>query len=63
MWQIEFVFEGSSGKVSAQVFNDLERMRPDQRISPAGAQIPLQIALLDSAKEGYFSLVELRIGM
>jgi hypothetical protein len=63
VWQIEFAFEGQSGKVSARVVNDLERVRSDQSISPDAAQIPLRIALLDSAKEGYFNLVELRIGM
>jgi hypothetical protein len=62
-WQIEFTFGGQSGKVSARVVNDFERLSPDQRALPDAAQIPLRIALLDSAKEGYFSLIELRIGM
>ena len=59
VWQIEFAFEGQSGKATARVVNDFERVRSAELVS----QIPLRIALLDSAKEGYFSLVELRIGM
>jgi len=61
-WAIQFGFPGSSGKVSARVVNQLDHARPELLTTYTGPAKPLAVQLLNSAPQGYFSLIELRIG-
>lgn len=61
-WEIQFLKTGMAGKVSAKVVDQLTKARGELRGAYTGTPKPITVALLDSAREGYFSLVELRIG-
>ena len=61
-WEIQFVKTGMAGKVSGRVVDQLNKARGELRETYKGTPKPITVALLDSAGEGYFSLVELRIG-
>jgi len=61
-WEIEFGFPGRAGRVSARVVNELDKARSELLQTYTGQPKPLTVALLDTAPQGYFSLIELRIG-
>jgi hypothetical protein len=61
-WEIQFVKVGMAGKVSAQVMDQLNKAQAEFRGTYMGLPKPVTVALLDSAREGYFSIVELRVG-
>lgn len=61
-WEIQFVKVGMAGKVSGRVVDQLNKAQGELRETYTGAPKPISVALLDSAREGYFSIVELRIG-
>ena len=61
-WEIQFVKVGMAGKVSGRVVDQLSKASGELRETYTGAPKPISVALLDSAREGYFSIVELRIG-
>lgn len=61
-WEIQFVETGMAGKVSGKVMDQLDKASGELRGAYTGAPKPVTVALLDSAREGYFSIVEFRIG-
>jgi hypothetical protein len=61
-WSITFEFPGRAGNVTAGVVNELDRARPLLLKTYVGRPKPLKVSLLHTAQQGYFSLVELRIG-
>jgi hypothetical protein len=61
-WEIQFVKVGMAGKVSGKVVDQLNKAQRELRETYTGAPKPISVALLDSAREGYFSIVEFRIG-
>jgi hypothetical protein len=61
-WEIQFVEVGMAGKVSGRVVDQLSKARGELRNTYTGVPKPISVVLLDSAREGYFSIVKLRIG-
>ena len=61
-WEIQFVKVGMAGKVSGRVVDQLSKAQGELRETYTGAPKPISVALLDSARDGYFSIVEFRIG-
>lgn len=61
-WEIQFVKVGMAGKVSGKVVDQLNKARGELSGAYTGTPKPIAVALLDSARDGYFSIVELRIG-
>lgn len=61
-WEIQFVKVGMAGKVSGKVVDQLNKARGELLGTYTGTPKPITVALLDSAREGYFSIVEFRIG-
>ncbi len=61
-WRITFEFPGRAGNVTAGVMNELDRARPILLKTYVGPPKPLEVSLLHTAQQGYFSLIELRIG-
>ena len=61
-WEIQFVKVGMAGKVSGKVVDQLSKAQGELRETYTGAPKPISVALLDSACDGYFSIVEFRIG-
>jgi hypothetical protein len=61
-WEIQFVKSGMAGKVSAKVVDQLTKASGELRGTYTGTPKLITVTLLDSAREGYFSLVELRVG-
>lgn len=61
-WDIQFVTTGMAGRVSGKVVDQLDKARGELRSTYTGIPKPVTVALLDSAREGYFSIVELRVG-
>jgi hypothetical protein len=61
-WEIQFVKVGMAGKVSGRVVDQLSKAQGELRETYTGVPKPISVALLDSARDGYFSIVEFRIG-
>jgi hypothetical protein len=61
-WEIQFVKVGMAGRVSGRVVDELGKARGEFLGTYTGAAKPISVALLDSARDGYFSIVEFRIG-
>ncbi|MDO8547993.1 MAG: hypothetical protein Q7R68_11640 [Nitrospirales bacterium] len=61
-WEIQFVKVGMAGKVRGRVVDQLSKAQGELRETYTGAPKPISVALLDSARDGYFSIVEFRIG-
>ena len=61
-WEIQFVKVGMADKVSGRVVDQLSKAQGELRETYTGAPKPISVALLDSARDGYFSIVEFRIG-
>lgn len=61
-WEIQFVKTGMAGKVSGRVVDQLGKASGELRETYQGAPKPISVALLESARDGYFSIVEFRIG-
>ena len=61
-WRIKFEFPGQAGNVTAGVINELDRARPILLKTYVGPPKSLEVSLLRTAEQGYFNLIELRIG-
>ncbi|HZC68132.1 MAG TPA: hypothetical protein VE201_05890, partial [Nitrospirales bacterium] len=59
-WAIEFTNLGPSSKIVGRVVNQLDEAREDLKQNYAGKLQPITVGLLESAKEGYLSLVRPR---
>ncbi len=56
-WEIQMVRFASGGKISGRVVNHREEAREEFNQTYAGNSHPIVIGLLESAQEGYFSMV------
>ena len=59
-WAIEFTNLGPSSKIVGKVVNQLDEARDDLKQTYTWKQLPVTVSLLESAQEGYLSLVRPR---